>query len=373
VFLQDIRLINFRNHKNTFAKFCNGINILIGENAQGKTNLLEAIYLTCVGRGWRAARDKEMIIFGECASIVESVTTKRFGNVSVKVKLSATDKKSILINDIPISKIAELMGVVNCVFFSPDELRLIKDAPADRRRFLNIDISQIDKSYLYALMRYEKILSQRNAYLKKITATDVDSLRGIDIWDEQLINIGAVLIEKRLQFIAKLTPYLSQKHNFLTGNAEKIGFFYVSCGYDESEKVINNSINIADNLRKQIIKAREKDLRLKTTTVGPHRDDIKIEINGNDVRNFGSQGQQRTVALSIKLAELNLFNDITGESPILLLDDVFSELDAARQSKLLQSLVNVQTIITTTEKPQMPDKKFSKIFHISNGEVKPID
>ncbi|MDR0383729.1 MAG: DNA replication/repair protein RecF [Christensenellaceae bacterium] len=350
MFIKEIELKNFRNHKNTFVKFSPGTNILLGANAQGKTNLLEAIYLTAIGRGWRASKDKEMITFGEGSSTIITKTQKRFGTLEINIKLNEKSKKSISINKLPISKVGELMGNVNCVFFSPNELRMIKDAPADRRRFLDIDISQIDKAYFYALLRYEKILSQRNAFLKNISTED--DIRSLEIWDKQLIDVGAFIIEKRISFINKLSPLIVIAHNKLTNSQENITFSYVCVCIGNKEKVINISTNIIDTLKFQLNNARENDIRLKTTTIGPHRDDIKIEINGNDVRRFGSQGQQRTASLSIKLAELKLFELETGETPILLLDDVFSELDETRQTSLLNYIQSVHSIITTTELPK---------------------
>jgi DNA replication and repair protein RecF len=420
VHIKSIKLQNFRNHKNTVAEFINGTNILVGANAQGKTNLLEAIYLSCVGRGWRAVRDIEMVGYATAdgksatptdgisapvgvdkpdpditttptavASIsaensvnaitptpthtatVYTTTVKKFGDITVAVKLGGGEKKAISINGIPISKVGELMGTNPCVFFSPDELRLIKDAPADRRRFLNIDISQIDKSYFYALIRYNKILSQRNAYLKSLPATgqNEDIMRGLSIWDEQLVSCGSILVQKRTQFVNNLTPHLISVHKNLTDNAENIKFSYVFCGFNDTEEVINNTDNIKEFFARQLWLAREKDLRLRTTTVGAHRDDIKIEINGKDIRVYGSQGQQRTAALSIKLAELQLFTDITNEKPILLLDDVFSELDSSRRRRLLTFIKNVQTVITTTEMPEIFEGDNVKVFQIKNGKI----
>lgn len=334
---------NFRNHKHTTLQLSDGVNVLVGPNAQGKTNLLEAIYLSCVGRGWRAGRDSEMVQFGKERALVQVTALKNFGSVDIAIQLGSGLKKSISINRVPITKVAELMGQINCIFFSPDELKLIKEAPVDRRRFMNIDISQIDKSYFYALARYNKILQQRNAYLKD----NIDS-RELSVWDTQLIAQGNILIEKRKAFIEKLTPYVKATHQELTNQQENIVLTYETC------------IDFA----RELAAARERDLRLRTTTVGPHRDDIAILINGQDVRIYGSQGQQRTVALSIKLAELNLFADITGERPILLLDDVFSELDSSRQSRLLTAIKQTQVIITTTEAPDV-----GKIFKIKNGSV----
>ncbi len=342
--ITELTVDNFRNHMHTTLHLDAGVNVLVGPNGQGKTNLLEAIYLSCVGRGWRTSRDSEMVQFGQNQALVQVTALKKFGSVDIAIQLGTGLKKSISINRVPIAKVAELMGQINCIFFSPDELKLVKEAPADRRRFLNIDLSQIDKSYFYALARYNKILQQRNAYLK-----DNTDPRELAIWDDQLIKQGKIIIAKREAFVQKLTPYVVAKHRELTGGQEEITLKYETC----------------QNFAQELISARERDLRLRTTTVGPHRDDIAIMINGQDVRVFGSQGQQRTVALSIKLAELDLFTDITGERPILLLDDVFSELDSSRRTRLLIAIANTQAIITATDIPTS-----GKIFTVIKGTVK---
>lgn len=342
--IAELTVDNFRNHTHTTLQLDPGVNVLVGPNGQGKTNLLEAIYLSCVGRGWRTSRDNEMVQFGKDNALVQVTAVKKFGAVDIAIQLGMGLKKSIAINRVPIAKVAELMGQINCIFFSPDELKLVKEAPADRRRFINIDLSQIDKTYFYALARYNKILQQRNAYLK-----DNSDPRELAIWDGQLVKQGKIIIAKRQEFIQKLTPYVEAKHKELTGGQEKISLTYETCA----------------DLEKELLAARERDLRLRTTTVGPHRDDLAITINGQDVRVFGSQGQQRTVALSIKLAELDLFTKLTGERPILLLDDVFSELDSSRRTRLLIAIANTQAIITATDVPTS-----GKIFTVINGTVK---
>lgn len=336
---------HFRNHTHSTLQLAEGVNVLVGPNAQGKTNLLEAIYLSCVGRGWRTGRDNEMVQFGEERALVQVTAEKRFGSVDIAIQLGMGLKKSIAINRVPIAKVAELMGQINCIFFSPDELKLVKETPADRRRFMNIDLSQIDKSYFYALSRYNKILQQRNATLK-----NNGDARELSVWDDQLVKQGTILIEKRQAFIQRLTPYVVAKHRELTGGQETITLTYETCA----------------DFARDLAAARERDLRLRTTTVGPHRDDIAILINGKDVRVYGSQGQQRTVALSIKLAELDLFTAITGETPILLLDDVFSELDSSRQSRLLTAIAHTQAVITATDAPPV-----GKIFTVKGGTVRP--
>jgi len=347
--IEKVELRNFRNHKDSVLELSDGVNVLVGKNAQGKTNLLEAVFLTCVGRGWRTNKDKEMINFDFDSARVLTSVRRAFGRVAVEINLSRTAKKTIKINGIPIQRMGELLGQVNCVFFSPDELRLVKDAPADRRRFLDIDISQIDKAYFYGLLKYNKLLQQRNALLKSKTE---DIQRGLDIWDAEFAKAGEFIVAKRVEFVGKLGAGVVKIHNYLTCGKEQINVSYE---------------DITGGLLAQVQAAREKDLRLRTSTVGPHRDDIKITIDGKDVRSFASQGQQRTVALSLKLAELEIFKALTGEMPVLLLDDVFSELDADRQARLVKLLSKCQSIITAVDFAE--GGRDAKIFKIEDGSV----
>jgi len=364
--IKTIALQNFRNHRSTVLALGPGVNVLVGDNAQGKTNLLEAIYLTCVGKGFRTPRDREMVKFGETVARVKTMATKRFGDVSVEVTISTVPGrtgKQIKINDIPIAKMGELMGSVSCVFFSPDELKLIKEAPADRRRFMDIDISQMDKVYFYSLLRYNKILQQRNALLKTISQGTAE-MRGLDIWDEQLATAGAQVIRRRLVFCEQLRKEVTAVHKRIAPD-EVIDVIYdgIKCGAGGD----GVAVPVRDALVAALLAAREKDLRLRTTTVGPHRDDLAITINGKDVRSFASQGQQRTAALSLKLSELVIFETITGERPVLLLDDVLSELDADRQRRLLEMVRDCQCVITATN---FPPRDGFKIFKIKEGSVK---
>ncbi|MCL2851325.1 MAG: DNA replication/repair protein RecF [Firmicutes bacterium] len=360
--IKKLEVKNFRNHKSTIVNFSQGTNILVGDNAQGKTNLLEAVCLTCVGRGWRTRKDKEMINFESDLASVKTITAKKFGNIEIEVGISKQSKKTIQINKIPIQKMGELMGQINCVFFSPDELRLIKDAPSDRRRFLDIDISQLDKVYFYNLLRYHKVLAQRNALLKSAATEDIES--GLDIWDRELAKTGTYIIKKRIEFLDLLRPLTEKVHSFLVSGKETISLVYeknidiiithnVKDSVNETNDILNLSINNAESIFLDALKkSRTKDMKLRTTNIGPHRDDIYISINDKDVRTFASQGQQRTVALSLKLAELELFKNLTNETPVLLLDDVLSELDESRQSRLFQAIKDCQSIITTTALPE---------------------
>lgn len=364
--IEKVELANFRNHLDTVLMLSPGINVLVGKNAQGKTNSLEAIFLTCVGRGWRTTKDKEMINFTADMARVKTVVRRKSGHITVEINLSRGAKKMIKINGVPAQRMGELMGQLNCVFFSPDELRLVKDAPADRRRFLDIDISQIDKAYFYALLKYNKILLQRNALLKSKTE-DINA--GLDIWDGQLAKVGAMIVARRLEFIDKLSANVVKVHSYLTSHKEAILLGYEGITSLNPEG-INDRVGLAAGfvetlLLRQIREARDKDLRLRTTTVGPHRDDLRITIDGKDVRQFASQGQQRTVALSLKLAELEIFREVTGEMPVLLLDDVFSELDVERQARLIKVLSKCQTIITAVEFTAVTEN--IRIFKINNG------
>jgi DNA replication and repair protein RecF len=348
---KSVEIENFRNHSRSRLALGSGVNVLVGNNAMGKTNILEAVYFTCVGRGFRSARDRDMIKFGADKLRVKSVAAKKFGDISVEIIVDAHSKQ-ILINQIPIAKMGELMGSVTCVFFNPDELKLVKESPADRRRFMDIDISQMDKNYFYNLLKYNRILKQRNALLKSMGRTESE-FRALDIWDEQLANVGEQIIARRVEFCRELLPAVLRVHKEFASN-----------------EVVNMNIETVDNLLLELANSREKDLRLKTTSVGSHRDDLLITINGRDVRNFASQGQQRTVALSLKIAELEIFERLTGERPILLLDDVLSELDEHRRAKLLELVRGYQTIITTTEKTPING---AKMFHVEQGTVNPKD
>ena len=354
MFIKSVALQNFRNHARTTLGFCEGTNILVGDNAQGKTNLLEAIYMTCIGRGFKSPRDREVIRFGQQFARVKSVATRKFGDTTVEITIGPA--KQILINGIPISKMGELMGTITCVFFNPDELKLVKESPADRRRFMDIDISQIDKAYFYNLLRYNKILKQRNALLKTLKVSQSgeiseDMSRALDIWDGQLAATGEQIINRRIFFCEELKKEVTTIHKILAPNET------LAVQYETS----------APSFLPALKTSREKDLRLRTTTVGPHRDDILLLINDRDVRAYASQGQQRTVALSLKMAELKIFEQHTGERPIILLDDVLSELDEARQSKLLGLIKGWQSIITATD--FLPHDKSIKVFKIANGKV----
>lgn len=349
--IKNITLKNYRNYETQNLTLSPGLNVLMGKNAQGKTNLLESVFLCAIGKSPRTTKDKDLILWEQNFAKVSIELNKKSGNKKIEVYLFSNQNKAIKINGLPIKKMGELMGEFNAIYFSPDELKLVKNAPDERRRFMDIDLCQFDKNYFYALNKYNKILLQRNKLLK--TSSHINSLKDtILIWNEQLATVGAFIIMKRLALIEQLKVYASQAQKYLTDNNEVLEISYVGIHDNQIE-------NIKNELLKNYESTLEKDFNLGYTSFGPHRDDIKLSVNGIDVRAFGSQGQQRTCALSLKLAELEVFKENIGEYPVLLLDDVLSELDLPRKEKLLNKVKNFQTIITCTDfNYNLPAKKF---------------
>ncbi len=339
------------------------ITLLSGENAQGKTNMLEAIHICCTGRSHRTSRDKELIKFGSPSAFIDATCMQNDGTHRIEIKLSSTNKKAVRINNSPARRLGQLMGHMNAVMFSPEDLQLIKSGPSLRRRFVDIALSQMSSTYFYNLQRYIKALDQRNSLLKAIAVTkNVDTL---DIWDAQLAKYGAYLSVRRAKFVKSLDTKCSKIHSELTGNKEKLEVKYQASFQTDNEE------ELEEKLVAHFKKHRDNDIKRTTTTAGPHRDDIIMSVNGIDVRAFGSQGQQRTCALSMKLAEVDIMKKITGEYPLLLLDDVFSELDNSRRTWLLNYIGNVQTFITCVDidKKLLHDRNDVDIRIIENGKL----
>lgn len=356
--VKSLTLNNFRNYKNQSIKFNSGLNVLVGKNAQGKTNMLEAIFMCAIGKSVRLKKDKDLIMWNENFAKISLNSTKAGLNKDINIYLFNNQNKAIKINSIPIKKMGQLMGEFNAIYFCPDDLKLVKESPDERRRFMDIDLSQLNKMYFYSLVKYNKILAQRNKLLK--TSRDIETLHDtISIWNEELATSGATIIKFRLDFVNLLKKFGYEAQQYLTDNKEVLELEYTGVVGDTEEEI---KAKLLDLLTKSV----DKDYELGFTTVGPHRDDIKLVVNGIDIRHFGSQGQQRTTALSLKLAELEIFNNILGEYPVLLLDDVLSELDKDRQLRLLTKLDGIQTIITCT------DFEFDiphTIYQISNGKL----
>ena len=355
--IKSVELKNFRNYSQQKVNFSSGLNVLEGKNAQGKTNLVEAIFLCAIGKSPRVNRDKDLILWNENLSKVTINYEKNSGNKKIELYLFSNQNKAIKINGVPIKKMGELMGEFNAIYFSPDELKLGKESPDERRRFMDIDLSQFNKNYFYALNKYNKILMQRNKLLKSSNTSSIQET--LSIWNEQLSEQGSYIICERLKLIEKLKVFAKDAHAYLTDDAENMEISYVG-------RVGENKEQIKQLLKADYENSFEKDLNLGYTTVGPHRDDIKIVVNGIDIRHFGSQGQQRSAALSLKLSELEVFKFNIGEYPILLLDDVLSELDESRRKKLLDKISNFQTILTCTE---FNENISAKVFKVENGKV----
>ncbi len=359
-----IKFVELRNYRNyAFEKFVlsPNINILLGDNAQGKTNLLESIYFSCIGKSFKTKNEKEMIKTESKNAKILIDFEKNNGTNSIMIEF-VDNQKFVKLNEINITKTSSMLGNLACVFFSPSELKLVKEAPEDRRRFLDIDISQLSKEYYNHLIKYNKILKQRNKLLKEGGSPETIK-ETLPIWDYQLATTASQIICFRLEFVENLGKKACPEHFNLSGGKENLELEYSSC-FNFKNK---NASQIEQILLEELAKNHEKDMKLKYTTVGPHRDDIKIFLNNMEVKAFGSQGQQRTSLLSIKLAELEIFKEVFGEYPILLLDDVFSELDESRKQKLFERVQNIQTIITTT-KFDMPQQS-ANIIKIENGKI----
>lgn len=360
--IKKLTLKNFRNYESEELTFSDGINILFGANAQGKTNAGEAIFFLCTGYSPRANNDKLVIKNGEDHAEISALASSSYGDVTVKIRFNKNDRKNIFINNIEVLKVGEIFGNINSVFFNPQELKLVQETPEDRRRFLNVSLSQMSKSYFYSLMRYNKILAQRNNLLKEPNKEIV--YETLPVWDKQLTEQAAKIIKARNNFLEKLSPIAKEKHAFLSDNKEEL-VMKTESGYYGTEE------DIAYAMYEDLKVSLEKDIRLGFTSIGPHRDDIKFTLNGLDARVYASQGQQRTVALSLKLAETEIFKERFSEYPILILDDVLSELDKKRQRKLISAVSDIQTIFTTTviDRTVFKNLSINKIT-IENGKVK---
>lgn len=353
-----LELRNFRNYKQASVNFKDGLNVLYGQNASGKTNMLESVYLCSIFHSPRTTRDKEMVLLGEDKAIVKIVIERKFRKHVISLQIDGQGKKKVAVDGIPVNRAGELLGILGVVFFSPDEMKLVKESPQERRRFLDVGISQQQKSYFLALQRYNKTLKQKNNLLKESKYNkNIDDM--LDVWDTGLAKEGAILIQKRMEYIDTLNDAARKFHFALSSEKETLVLSYESGAKTDGG-------NLQNNLYKAIVEAREKDKELGFSTVGPHRDDIKIEINGKDSRKFASQGQQRTIALAMKLGEVVIYKNEIGEPPVLLLDDVLSELDESRQKLLLQLTDGFQTILTCTEYT-LPNP--ATLFRIHEGTV----
>ena len=355
--IKRLELADYRNYESLDLQFDKGTNILYGNNAQGKTNILEAIYVAATTKSHKGSKDNEIINFDKEEAHIRTYLEKDAIETRVDMHLRKSKSKGIAIDGQKIKKAADLLGLCNVVFFSPEDLNIIKNGPAERRRFVDMELCQLDSFYLYNLNHYNKIVNQRNKLLKDMYMNP-DLKDTLTIWDSQLVSFGSKIIERRKIFTEQLNEIICEIHKKLSGGKEEILVYY------------NPDVSVED-FEAKLKMNQERDIKLKQTTVGPHRDDFSFMIGKVDVRRFGSQGQQRTAALSLKLSEIELVKKIAKDFPVLLLDDVLSELDSNRQNYLLNSIGDIQTIITCTGLEEFVNNRFeiNKVYKVNNGKV----
>ena len=339
------------------------INIIYGDNAQGKTNILESMYVCATSKSHRGSKDREIIRFDNDESHIKVNVKKNDMNYRIDMHLKKNKPKGIAVNGIPIKRAVELFGILNIVFFSPEDLNIIKNGPSERRRFIDMELSQLDKIYLDCLINYNKVVNQRNSLIKEYAFSGrEDIISSLDIWDMQLVKYGNDVIKSREKFVKEINDLVKSIHTKLSGDREQLEIIYEPCVKEQ-------------DFESELVRVRDRDLKFKCTNIGPHKDDMCFLINGMDVRKYGSQGQQRTAALSLKLAEIELVKQIIHDTPVLFLDDVLSELDSRRQNFLLDSIGNIQTMITCTGLDEFINNRFSinKIFKVVNGTVSSME
>lgn len=356
MYVSSLQLKNFRNYEALDISFPTGCTIITGDNAQGKTNILEALYISGTTKSHRSSKDKELIRFEQENAHIKAEIHKANWNYKIDIHFEKGKRKRIGINQIPLKKAADLFGKVNYIFFSPEDLVIVKEGPSHRRYFLDMELCQLSKVYFVGLANYQKILAQRNKLLKEYRGYKDQIM--LDVLDEQLVLYGQQIIQIRDDFIKELNRICYEKHLSITNGLEKL--------YIEYEKNID-----PDSFLKELKNVRNKDLYNKNTSIGPHKDDILFNVNGIDIRTYGSQGQQRTVALSLKLSEIEIVKSKINENPILLLDDVLSELDKYRQRDLISTLDGIQTIMTCTGMDEALFERLQAdtIYEIKNGQL----
>lgn len=355
--IRSVELENFRNYRSLKLDLNDGINIFYGDNAQGKTNLLEAVYTACTSKSQKSARDREMINFDASEAHIKLNLIKDVMNYRIDMHLKKNSAKGIAVNGVPIRRASELFGIANVVIFSPEDLNIIKNGPSERRKFIDMELCQLNRIYVHELISYNKVINQKNKLLKS-AAFGNDIADFLDIYNEQLVRYGSEIIRLREEFTERLGGIIREIHKHITDDAEEIELKYEPDISPES---------FAEELKKR----REQELKNAVSLVGPHKDDISFVLNGIDLRHYGSQGQQRTAVLSLKLSELKISEEMTGDRPVLLLDDVLSELDRKRQNMLLSSINDIQTLITCTGLDDFIDNRFhiDSVYRVSEGHI----
>ena len=363
--INSIHLKNFRNYEEALIAPCEGVTVLAGDNAQGKTNVLEAVELCCTGRSHRTSHDREMIRMGEDAFYVKVTGRRKDGLHDVEFALTQAGGRRVKVNGSQVKRSGEMLGHITGVLFAPEDLRMIKDGPGMRRRFIDMELSQLRPDYYYNLQRYNRALKQRNKLLRDcaVSGASPDTL---DLWDNELAVSGAAIQAARQAFVKRLAETASHVHESVSGGKERLKVEYepdVACGAVEAET--------QNNLMEAFSQRRAADIKRLTTTSGPHRDDLGVFIDGMDARAYGSQGQVRTCALSLKLSEIELMELQTGEAPVLMLDDVMSELDPDRRRLLISRLEGVQTFVTCTDENDLAGAKIGKLLRVQNACILP--
>ncbi|MBU8786270.1 MULTISPECIES: DNA replication/repair protein RecF [Bacillus] len=368
MYIQNLTLSSYRNYERVELEFENKVNVIIGENAQGKTNLIEAIYVLAMAKSHRTSNDKELIRWDQDYAKIEGRVIKKNGPVPIQLVISKKGKKG-KVNHIEQQKLSQYVGAVNTIMFAPEDLNLVKGSPQVRRRFLDMEIGQVSPVYLHDLSHYQKILSQRNHFLKQLQTRKQTDQTMLDVLTEQLTEFAAKVVMKRLQFVDQLEKWAQPIHSGISRGLEELTLKYHTSLHVSDSPDLSKMIN---SYQESFSKLRDKEIERGVSLSGPHRDDVLFYVNGRDVQTYGSQGQQRTTALSLKLAEIDLIQEEIGEYPILLLDDVLSELDDYRQSHLLHTIQGrVQTFVTTTSVDGIDHQTLNEagIFRVANGAL----
>lgn len=365
MWVKALELRNFRNYESLqLFDLSPKVNIFVGQNAQGKTNVVESILLLAVAKSHRTNRDAELIRFEQESSLLQSMVERDGRTLRLDLQLLGKGKKG-RVNGVEKRKMSDFVGHLNVVLFAPEDLQLIKGGPQQRRRFLDVEIGQVSPQYLYNLSQYQKVLVQRNTLLKEI-AKKVAKEDMLSIWDDQLAVYGTKVIQKRLEFVGKLEEFARDIHSRISGGKELLSFRYQNSVNAKADE------DLSEVYFSELQKRKKQDILRGTTSVGPHRDDLQVWINDREVSTFGSQGQQRTASLSMKLAEIELIRSEVGEYPVLLLDDVLSELDGERQLHLVESMgERVQTFITTTTTYGLEQfmQEQANVYRVESGAI----
>lgn len=359
--IKSVKLVSFRNYDYQIVDFPMQITLVSGTNGQGKTNLVESVVVAATTKSPRTSNMSELVKDGSAETLVEILLDRKFGQMNLSYTINAKSEKKFFINSNPVSKMSDVFGNLVVVYFSPDDLKIVSASPDKRRDFMDTDISELSGSYYNLIQRYNKVLLQRNKLLK----TERDRallLAQIGVWDEQLAQIASLIIKTRKSFIEKLKVPAKEALKYISSSKDDLEIEYVGVKGTSAEE-------IKEELLKSLKFNIERDIELGYTSVGPHRDDIYFELNGKDARNFASQGQQRSIVLALKFAELEIFEKELGEEPILVLDDVFSELDTTRQRRLYEKMSKYQTIITGTQFKFKPVSNYETI-RVKEGVVK---